>query len=170
MGPGFAAVAPAEHALPAEVVLNVLRTARLLTERLDPTLRSHGLTPSTFAALLVLFDQTAPLSPKEIGRRMRVPAQTLTSVIDGLERRGLVVRAPNPRDRRSVLVALAEPGRTLLLQAVAAVVPAEVELLREVARDDQERLIALLGLVQAACGDREQVDLTGGGDGAAPAR
>ncbi len=149
---GVAAIAAADDALPAELVLELLRTARLVTERLDPHFRARRLTPSTFSALLVLAEAGEPLAPKEIGRRMLVPAQTLTSVLDGLERRGLLQRSPNPRDRRSVLVSLTEEGREALLGAAGAVVPEEVALLRAVPRADQQALLALLRSVQAACG------------------
>ena len=38
---------------------------------------------------------------------------TITGIIDTLERKGLVMRKPNPADRRSLLATLTEEGREL---------------------------------------------------------
>ena len=45
-----------------------------------------------------------PLTPRELARRVRLSSGALTSLIDRLEARGFVKRAPHPSDRRSILV------------------------------------------------------------------
>jgi DNA-binding MarR family transcriptional regulator len=47
----------------------------------------------------------------EIRRVLAVPQSTLTSMIDRLEKRGLVRRAINPRDKRSFCIVLTNAGR-----------------------------------------------------------
>lgn len=45
-----------------------------------------------------------PLSPKEISNRIHLSTGATTGMLDRLEQRGFVKRAPHPTDRRSVLV------------------------------------------------------------------
>lgn len=45
-----------------------------------------------------------PLTPGEIGERVRLSSGAVTSLLDRLEARGFVKRTPHPSDRRSVLV------------------------------------------------------------------
>ncbi len=45
-----------------------------------------------------------PLTPREVGERVRLSSGAVTSLLDRLEGRGFVARTPHPKDRRSVLV------------------------------------------------------------------
>jgi DNA-binding MarR family transcriptional regulator len=51
---------------------------------------------------------------KELADELVCTRATVTGIVDTLEKKGLVVRAPHPEDRRSMLVKLTEEGRTLL--------------------------------------------------------
>ena len=63
-------------------------------------------------------------------RSFRMPASTLTSVVDRLERRGLAARSRHPRDRRSLLVELTPAGRE-----AAATVRREIGRLEEAVKE-----------------------------------
>ncbi|MEM6626065.1 MAG: MarR family transcriptional regulator [Pseudomonadota bacterium] len=56
----------------------------------------------------------------ELADRLSVTKRNVTTLIDGMERSGLVVRRPHPTDRRSTLVALTEPGRDAYAKAARA--------------------------------------------------
>ena len=45
-----------------------------------------------------------PLTPRELGQRVKLSSGAITPLIDRLEARGFVERKPHPSDRRSVLV------------------------------------------------------------------
>jgi len=62
---------------------------------------------------LEILGQHPALRMKELAAKMGVTTGTLTVTVDRLEKRGLVARAPNESDRRSVLVELTGRGRTL---------------------------------------------------------
>jgi DNA-binding MarR family transcriptional regulator len=85
----------------------------------NQALRHHQLSPAGRQALAILDGAGAPLSPTEIAERLLVTTASVTSLLDTLERRGLVTRSPDPDDRRKVLVALTSDGR----QAVDAFLP-----------------------------------------------
>jgi DNA-binding MarR family transcriptional regulator len=72
------------------------------------TLSAHmaadtGLTLSEMAACEHL-RLDGPLTPREVGERVRLSSGAVTSLLDRLEGRGFVARSPHPSDRRSVLV------------------------------------------------------------------
>lgn len=54
--------------------------------------------------LLSFLRSYAPVPISELGRVFGLKKSTLTSLLDRLERRGLLVREPHPRDRRSILI------------------------------------------------------------------
>ncbi|MFZ5428192.1 MAG: MarR family winged helix-turn-helix transcriptional regulator [Thermodesulfobacteriota bacterium] len=62
---------------------------------------------------LEILGQHPALRMKELAAKMGVTTGTLTVTVDRLEKRGLVVRAPNETDRRSFLVELTGKGRAL---------------------------------------------------------
>jgi MarR family transcriptional regulator, organic hydroperoxide resistance regulator len=84
-------------------------TVHRLLEKLGEELRDLGLTHGEINALAALetdSGRTVADLQKATGQR----ASTLTGVLDRLERRGLVERRPNPRDRRSFTVDLTVAG------------------------------------------------------------
>jgi len=55
-----------------------------------------------------------PLTPSELAARERIQRPTATRVLARLEETGLVLRAPDPADRRSSLVTVSPAGAALL--------------------------------------------------------
>jgi DNA-binding MarR family transcriptional regulator len=73
----------------------------------------------------------------------------MTSLLDTLERRGLVERHPHPSDRRKILVHVTDEARRIVEQTLPvqhAVITAAVE---EVSQADREQLIATLATIWA---------------------
>lgn len=62
---------------------------------------------------LEILGHSPPLRMKELAAKMGVTTGTLTVTVDRLEKRGLVARAPNESDRRSVMVELTDSGRAV---------------------------------------------------------
>lgn len=91
-----------------------------LVERLHKRLKhiqrrtvSHtGLTPAQYAALSLLWERDER-SLKELAVGIHCTQATMTTIVDGLERKGLVSREPNAEDRRSLLVGLTPEGAQL---------------------------------------------------------
>jgi DNA-binding MarR family transcriptional regulator len=61
---------------------------------------------------LDLISRYGPLGPTALARHAGLHPATLTGVLDRLERGGWVVRAPNPTDRRAVLVQVIKERET----------------------------------------------------------
>lgn len=84
---------------------------------------------------------------KEISQNLYIPGSTLTSVIDRLQRRGLIIRTLSERNRRSYSLTLTEEG----MRISALHEGAEKKMWESVlgaldCEDDREKFIALLEL------------------------
>jgi DNA-binding MarR family transcriptional regulator len=79
---------------------------------------SPGMGRGPVKALLRL-QRLGPLRVKELAVQLRLDSTTVTRHVDDLERRGLVVRETDPRDRRAVLVQLSSRAQELLEEAEA---------------------------------------------------
>src|SRR5438046_1328308 len=106
---------PDGNVLATEAVMNTVRTADLLLDRIGALLRPLGVSPAGGLVLGLLRDN-GPMSPSEIGERLIVTRSTVTGVLDSLERRGLVRRTPNPDDRRSIVVEITADGLDVLAE------------------------------------------------------
>ena len=54
--------------------------------------------------LVALLSASGPTSVKSLVADLQLPRSTMTAIVDRLEERGLVLRRPNPADRRSVVL------------------------------------------------------------------
>ncbi|QVQ54326.1 MarR family transcriptional regulator [Spiractinospora alimapuensis] len=73
--------------------------------------RAHGLTPQQTHVLCLLDGQALVMG--EIGRVLDLEKSSVTGMVDRLERRGLVRRRQNPKDRRASLIGLTTDGARL---------------------------------------------------------
>jgi MarR family transcriptional regulator, organic hydroperoxide resistance regulator len=88
-------------------------------------LRDTGVTPSQFFVLVTLLRRTrrdgTGMTQREAADRIRMDANTMSQIVRGLERRGLLTRSPHPDDTRAVILALTTPGRELTSDCAARV-------------------------------------------------
>ncbi|WP_327290437.1 MarR family winged helix-turn-helix transcriptional regulator [Streptomyces sp. NBC_01198] len=94
------------------LVDDLFRTTVRLRTYVDAQLRGHGLSVPRLRLLRALATAAEPLRMRDLGDVLNVAARTVTSLVDALEREGLVVRLPHPTDRRAYLLALTDRGRT----------------------------------------------------------
>lgn len=101
-------------ALALDTFVKLRRAVNSLSAGLNPELqRGGGLTESQFGVLEALW-HLGPMPQARLCEKLLVSGSNLTTVIDNLERRGLVRRDPNPEDRRAYLVRLSGKGEALI--------------------------------------------------------
>ena len=147
MGPGFEQEWPGASAHATNITLNLLRLAGHLENVLVEALRPYGLTPAAAQVLSIIHGAGEPLPHHVIGERMVVRAGTVTWLVDGLEKRGLVQRLPHATSRRTVLVALTEEGEALMHLYRPTLHAIDRAAVRGLSEEEQEQLLALLGKV-----------------------
>jgi DNA-binding MarR family transcriptional regulator len=79
-----------------------------LAERLRP-----GGAPVEHFRILEALDAREPLAMGELAAQALIETPTLTKVVDKMTTEGLVYRAPDPNDRRRVLVLATAKGKAL---------------------------------------------------------
>jgi DNA-binding MarR family transcriptional regulator len=127
------------------VAVELVRSSEALLSATDRVVTRHQLSRGGREALAVLEGAGEPLSPTTIAERLMVTTASVTSLLDTLERRGLLTRERDPRDRRKLLVALTDEGRALVdrfLPEVVALQSAAMSTLTEAQRTQLHRLLA----------------------------
>lgn len=97
-----------------EAVLNVIRTANVLSLKGAVLFRRYGLTEAQFNVLFALKYKEGDLTQSDLGKRLVVTRASITSVLDKLEQKKLVHRASVPGNRRIYHVELTSRGRSLV--------------------------------------------------------
>jgi len=97
--------------------LHVQRAARALARRFDEALRPVGLTNGQFSLLMSL-NRPEPAGLGGVANLLAMDRTTLTAALKPLERRGLLIITPDPKDGRARVLSLTDAGRTVLAQAV----------------------------------------------------
>lgn len=87
---------------------------RLVLGQLIRRLRAEHRFPLPQATVLGRLDRCGPASTSELAVAERMRPQSMAQTVSELEAEGLVVRRPDPDDRRRALVELTESGRSAL--------------------------------------------------------
>ncbi|MFI9271409.1 MarR family winged helix-turn-helix transcriptional regulator [Kitasatospora sp. NPDC052896] len=136
---------------PGEVADRFFAVANLLRKRANEGLREQGLTMAR-GKLLSILDRRGPTRISALGAKLGVAARTVTEAVDALERDGLAYRAPDPADRRAVLVTLTEQGAALIRAADGPRQEAMNRLFAALSAADRAALVRLLDTLDQAAG------------------
>ena len=109
----YYAQTPEANVLATEAVMNTIKTADLIFDRIGRLLRPLNVSAAGGLVLGILRDHGA-MSPSELGERLIVTRATVTGLLNSLERRGFVKRSTNPADRRSLVVEITPDGLAVL--------------------------------------------------------
>ncbi|MFA5668837.1 MAG: MarR family transcriptional regulator [Balneolaceae bacterium] len=93
--------------------IKLVRSVESLNSAQSKSLAKENLTISQFGALEALL-HLGPLNQREIGKKLLKSGGNITLVIDNLEKRGLVKRKADTKDRRAVIVSLTAKGRAFI--------------------------------------------------------
>jgi len=130
-------------------VMALAQVGEALLALIDRGLRHHNLSRAGREALAVIEGAGEPLSPTVIAQRLIVTTASVTSLLDTLERRGLVVRQHDPRDRRGLLVELTGDGRALVGEFLPQVVALQTAVMAALSEPQRRQLVKLLASVRA---------------------
>lgn len=133
-----------------EVYLNIQRTAEVLSWTMTDLLKPFELTQVQYNVLRILRGAgEAGIKCSEISQRLITKDSDITRLLDRLEKRGLVVRERDAKDRRIVNALITDDGLDILSQLDEPGVERIKHVLGHLGDELLDRLNALLVLARA---------------------
>ena len=145
----FAREFPSGDPSATECAQNLMLASSRFTEADTRAMRRHGLSPAARILLATVEGAGEPLPANVLAERLLVSGASITSLVDTLERRGLVRRIRPNHDRRLVLIEptdAAQPVIDAYLAEVTALHAAEFSIFTA---DEREQLTNLLARLSA---------------------
>ena len=102
-----------ESELSLKLFVVMSRANRAVMDRVKEDIKSHGLNPTEFAVLELLYHKgDQPI--QQIGNRILLSSGSMTYVIDRLESKKFLKRRACPDDRRITYAAITDEGKGLM--------------------------------------------------------
>ena len=134
--------------LEEEAMLNVVRTADVLQAEFGRLFKPFELSETQYNVLRILRgaanEEGGGLPCGEIAGRMITRDPDVTRLLDRLEKRGLISRCREQKDRRVVCARITEAGQKILAELDPLIAAAHREQLAHMDRTELSQLIALL--------------------------
>jgi DNA-binding MarR family transcriptional regulator len=128
---------------PAELSDLLMRAARTQRRRWRDVLAPWDLSPHQARALRVVCERDG-VRLSDLAEALHIAPRSATEVADGLQDRGLVERAPDPADRRAVLLRPTDDGRRIRAEVDRARTGDSDELFARLSAGDRSTLARLL--------------------------
>ena len=133
-----------------EACLVLVSVAANVLAAFNRHLARSNISQGRFVVLATLdVNSDAEMCCSDLALRNGVSRATMTGLLDGLERDGLVRRVDHPGDRRRTAVVLTPAGRRYLDKTLPDYLRRGAELMAHLAGKDKAQLIKLLGKVKS---------------------
>ena len=133
-----------------ECAQNLMRAAELFTDADSRGLRRHGLSIAARILLATLDGADEPLSQTAIAERLFTTGASVSSLVDTLERAGLVRRIRSASDRRVVLVGLTDAAYPVIDAYLADVTTLHAHEFAVLDEQERETFVRLLAKIAAS--------------------
>jgi len=132
---------------------NLHRIGQLIREETSRVLQSYDLTPEQWQLLIALV-RSDGLTPTELGTMTLRDKTTISRILPGLFRKGLIVRAVNPQDARSYVVKATEPCKEMVERSLLAIKGHfEANVFSPLKEEEQTMLLQMLQKLRKGLGD-----------------
>lgn len=106
----------AEIQLDNQICFRLYTATRLITQAYTPLLNTLGITYPQYLVLMVLWEKDCqPVN--DIAHRLLLETNTVTPLLQRMEKQGIVVRKKGEQDKRQQIVSLTNKGKDLEEQA-----------------------------------------------------
>lgn len=118
-----------ELQLDNQICFRLYTAARLITQAYTPILTELGITYPQYLVLMVLWEKdNQPVN--DIAHRLLLETNTVTPLLQRMEKLGIVSRKKGELDKRQQIVSLTEKGRNMEEQAYQLIPPSMGEALK----------------------------------------
>ncbi len=129
--------------------LSILRIGTDLSEALDGFLARHGLLQGRWWVLILLMrEDDLTSTPSQLAEKSGVSRATMTRLIDGLARDGLVKRLGDRSDRRKYSIRLTAAGQARLDEVMPEYYPRVKRMMKVLSAAQREQLLQNLLLLK----------------------
>lgn len=129
--------------------LTVLRIGSDLSDKLDGFLARYGLLQGRWWVLILLMRENSLTStPSALAEKAGVSRATMTGLIDGLERDGLVQRLTDDADRRKFAIQLTAAGQAKLDEVMPEYYRRVASLMQALSAEQRASLVSLLNTLK----------------------
>ena len=102
----------AELQIDNQICFRLYTAARLVTQAYTPMLTELGITYPQYLVLMVLWEKdNQPVN--DIAHRLLLETNTVTPLLQRMEKQGIVIRKKGEKDKRQQIVCLTEKGKEL---------------------------------------------------------
>ncbi|MEF2245545.1 MULTISPECIES: MarR family winged helix-turn-helix transcriptional regulator [unclassified Paenibacillus] len=135
------------HSQAVDILHYLARSAHFIRREFKAELATLNL-PFTISGprlrLLSTVHNAGQIRMNELAAKLGIQARTVTDFVDGLEKENLIIRLPDPTDRRAILVKLTPQAEEHLDKALAKQAEAAELLLQNLNEKQRSELLALL--------------------------
>jgi DNA-binding MarR family transcriptional regulator len=95
---------------PLGMLLSIMTSYEVLARYLEVQLKHHEVSLIRFNVMSTLFKSGGEMTPSEIAENVFREKNSVTAVINTMEKQGVVRREPSSEDRRSVKIVITDKG------------------------------------------------------------
>ena len=130
------------------VVTRVFRLNAFAARNVNRSFRRYNLHQGEFDVLATLYRTGAPhaMNPQKLVEALLLTSGAMTNRLDRLEQAGLLVRNPNPDDRRGIIVSLTTEGLRVIKLVLKDYLKDLNELLDPLSPAERKQMAGLLKL------------------------
>lgn len=135
-----------------EALLNIYFTASIMKKRADAFFNQFGLTDVQFNLIELLHYQSGKeggLSQAQISDMMLVNRANITTLVDRMEKAGLVTRTPHSNDRRFNIIKLTNKGEKMFTKVEPHYKEQVHKVMSSLDAGELKKLMAMLDKVRA---------------------
>jgi DNA-binding MarR family transcriptional regulator len=104
----------------------------------DEMMKHYEVNYSIYRIMRILRKYPAGVEPSVVADRLTLLRQTVTNMVDDLEKKGLVNRSPHPNDRRRIFIMLTEAGSQLANTLTKEMTSLEDDVLKKFTKAEME--------------------------------
>lgn len=97
--------------------------------------------------MLSTVSEAGKIRMNELAAKLDIQARTVTDFVDALEKDGLLIRIPDPTDRRATLIQLTELAQSYLCKALEQQAVIAEQLIQNLTAEQRKELLELLSLL-----------------------
>ncbi len=86
--------------------------------------------------LLSIKDSNGKSEPTKLSEELLIPKQSITSMLDKLEKKGYILRTHSAKDRRKINISLTDCGKKIVQTIQEAFIVTEEEILKHLKQDE----------------------------------